>query len=227
MPMDELGQQTFDLTLRVASGEQSVGERAGHAQVQVWRNWPQRDASNLETLLHQPKPTGAPIAIQEDVTLPSVQLRLICTNGRHTSDQIGLILPTSLCASQVASMADENAAWLYCPPIGQTLSAPGAWLRKDAQRPLSPRCSPGRAGAGPAGLGEHPARRGHRKGDGEGGRLVSPGTGGGQPAGCRRGRAGSAAAGVAQCRTGGGAGGGTIGPVDQDGGQSRRGCRGA
>lgn len=103
-PMPELGRQTFDLTLRVASGEQSVGERAGHAQVQVWRNWPQRDASNVETLLHLPKPTGTPIAIQDDVAVPTLSIRLLRTNDHDASEQVGLILPTSLCASQVASL---------------------------------------------------------------------------------------------------------------------------
>ncbi len=104
VPMDELGAQTLALTLRVASGEQSVGERAGHAQVQVWRNWPQTDTSNLDALLHAPQPTGAPIPIQDDVTVPNVSLRLWRSNGRRASEQIGLILPTSLCAGQVANM---------------------------------------------------------------------------------------------------------------------------
>jgi altronate dehydratase len=104
-PMTELGRQTFDLTLRVASGEQSVGERAGHAQVQIWRNWPQRDASQVETLLHLPKPTGDPIPIQADVTAPALSIRFLRSNGHWAGEQIGLILPTSLCASQVASLA--------------------------------------------------------------------------------------------------------------------------
>jgi altronate dehydratase len=103
-PMEELGRQTFDLTLRVASGERSVGERAGHAQVQVWRNWPQRDASQVETLLHLPKPSGDPIPIQEDVTVPPVSIQFLRSNGHWAGEQVGLILPTSLCASQVASL---------------------------------------------------------------------------------------------------------------------------
>ncbi|GAB2555915.1 UxaA family hydrolase [Kribbella endophytica] len=40
-PMDELTTDTFDLTVRVASGERSAGERAGHSQVSIWRNWRQ------------------------------------------------------------------------------------------------------------------------------------------------------------------------------------------
>ncbi|HET6296539.1 MAG TPA: UxaA family hydrolase [Kribbella sp.] len=40
-PMDDLTADTFDLTVRVASGELSAGERAGHSQVSIWRNWRQ------------------------------------------------------------------------------------------------------------------------------------------------------------------------------------------
>lgn len=104
MDMEQLGAQTYDLTRAVASGQLSVGEQAGHAQVQVWRNWPQTDASHVEALLHSPQPTGAPIPIQDDVTVPELRIELVRNNGRRASDQVGLILPTSLCASQVASM---------------------------------------------------------------------------------------------------------------------------
>lgn len=103
-PMDVLGEQTLEYVLKVASGQRSVGERAGHAQVQVWRNWPQTDASNVERLLHAPQPTGTPIPVQSDVSVPAFQVKLLRTNGRHASEQIGLILPTSLCSSQVANM---------------------------------------------------------------------------------------------------------------------------
>ncbi|MCX6047593.1 MAG: UxaA family hydrolase [Chloroflexi bacterium] len=103
-PMDELGQQTFEYVLKVASGQLSVGEKAGHAQVQVWRNWMQTDTSNVERLLHLPKPNGASLPIKSDVTVPNVPIKLTRSNGRRASDQIGLILPTSLCSSQVATM---------------------------------------------------------------------------------------------------------------------------
>jgi altronate dehydratase len=104
MPMDELGQQTLDYVIKVASGQLSVGEKAGHAQVQVWRNWMQTDTSNVERLLHTPKPNGASLPIKHDVTVPNVPIKLTRSNGHRASDQIGLILPTSLCSSQVASM---------------------------------------------------------------------------------------------------------------------------
>ena len=61
-PMDELGQALFERTLRVASGERSLGEQAGHAQVSIWRNWQQTDTSQLEELLAAPVPEGRPCA---------------------------------------------------------------------------------------------------------------------------------------------------------------------
>jgi altronate dehydratase len=41
VPMDELGREMFERTIAAASGEKTVGERAGHAQVSIWRDWKQ------------------------------------------------------------------------------------------------------------------------------------------------------------------------------------------
>ncbi len=104
--MEELGKQAFELTLQIASGQRSVGEKAGHAQVQIWRNWRQSDGSRLEALLHAPMPTGEPIAIRKDPADAEVRVRFALTRDqdRLASDRIGLILPTSLCSGQVANM---------------------------------------------------------------------------------------------------------------------------
>lgn len=48
--MDALARETYDLTLRVCAGERSAGERAGHAQVQIWRNWSLTKAVDLAQL---------------------------------------------------------------------------------------------------------------------------------------------------------------------------------
>ncbi|MEZ4863776.1 MAG: UxaA family hydrolase [Caldilineaceae bacterium] len=104
LTMDDLGKETFDLTLAIAAGKRSVGEKAGHAQVQIWRNWRQTDASQLETLLNAPQPTGVPIPIQQDAPVSAVRFTVTRSNTRPALDQIGLILPTSLCAGQVANM---------------------------------------------------------------------------------------------------------------------------
>lgn len=104
VPMDELGAQTLDLTVAIASGQRSVGEKAGHSQVQLWRNWRQTDESRLATLLNAPLPTGTPIAVQTKVAPNPIRFTVARYNGHCASDQIGLILPTSLCSGQVANM---------------------------------------------------------------------------------------------------------------------------
>lgn len=104
-PMDALGQQLFDLTLQVASGRRSVGETAGHAQVQIWRNWQQTDGRNLEKLLHAPQPDGRPISVAVDETVVSPHFQALRTESGVASDQVGLIMPASLCAGQIARLA--------------------------------------------------------------------------------------------------------------------------
>src|SRR5215203_3863695 len=55
-PMDELGQETFERTLRAASGERTVGERAGHSQVSIWRDWKQTSDEHLDLLENRQEP---------------------------------------------------------------------------------------------------------------------------------------------------------------------------
>ncbi|REE70548.1 altronate dehydratase [Paenibacillus taihuensis] len=108
--MDELGEEVFELAIQIASGQRSVGEKAGHAQVQIWRNWQQSDASQLQTLLNAPAPSRVPIEIQDDTgsTAKPIQFTLTRHRDRQSSDNIGLIVPTSLCAGQVAGMITQR-----------------------------------------------------------------------------------------------------------------------
>lgn len=110
-PMEELARQTFDLTLRVASGERTTGERAGHAQVSIWRNWPQGDGIRLPELLRRSSPPGKPLSLRPGIGAPQRAVGRIesyLTDGQPTTDRVGLILPTSLCSSQIARMAAER-----------------------------------------------------------------------------------------------------------------------
>ncbi|RMF81290.1 MAG: altronate hydrolase, partial [Chloroflexi bacterium] len=102
-PLDELGRQTFDLALRVASGQKSVGEEAGHAQVQIWRDWRLSQPVALRDLRITPK-AGKPLAIHPADHVPPVQLTGYRTADGLTFDRVGLILPTSLCSGQIARM---------------------------------------------------------------------------------------------------------------------------
>ena len=104
-PLDALGMRMTDLTLNVASGTRSKGERAGHAQVSIWRNWQQTDTANLAYLQSLPQPEGRPITIGLEEARPAATFRGVVTGGGIATDQVGLILPTSLCAGQIAKMA--------------------------------------------------------------------------------------------------------------------------
>ena len=109
MSMDELGAQTLDRTIAVASGERAAGEKAGHAQTQVWRDWRQTDPTHLAELLNKPLPDGASLPILPPSTpRPAVQFPTQRVKGIQTLDQVALVLPTSLCAGQVARMATRR-----------------------------------------------------------------------------------------------------------------------
>ncbi|MYB93945.1 altronate dehydratase [Candidatus Poribacteria bacterium] len=121
-PMEELGESMLDLTVDVASGERSVGEKAGHSQVSLWRDWKQTGPVNLDLLLTEselksgePIPIGAVTETQRRVPTTlrptaqrrvptTLQFRALQTEAGYRTDQVGLILPTSLCSGQIAQM---------------------------------------------------------------------------------------------------------------------------
>lgn len=107
-PMEVLGKDMFDLALEVASGKRSKGELAGHAQTSIWRNWRQTDRSRLETLLSAPLPPGRSLPIAVSGSPPAASFEAFCSNGHTVTDQIGLILPTSLCSGQIARMSADR-----------------------------------------------------------------------------------------------------------------------
>jgi altronate dehydratase len=100
-PMDELGRETFELFLQVASGKRSAGELAGHSQVQLWREWRQTDASRLKELQDAPRPDGEPLQVNEGAWPALMPLRT-------RAEQVGLIVPTSLCSGQIAQLIADK-----------------------------------------------------------------------------------------------------------------------
>ena len=111
-PMDALGESMLDLTVDVASGERSVGEKAGHSQVSLWRDWKQTGPVDLDPLLTEsdlkpgePIPIETPVEALSESRLPQkLQFRALQTEAGCRTDQVGLILPTSLCSGQIAQM---------------------------------------------------------------------------------------------------------------------------
>ncbi|MDE0143136.1 MAG: UxaA family hydrolase [Caldilineaceae bacterium] len=106
-PMDKLGADTLDLTVRAASGERTVGERAGHAQVQLWRDWRQTGPGRVEEISARPKPPGRAVPLRRASAAPSLDLSYpaFTTPDGPAADRIGLILPTSLCSGQIGQIA--------------------------------------------------------------------------------------------------------------------------
>ena len=105
-PMEELGEQMLNQTISVASGELSVGEKAGHSQVSLWRDWKQTAPTDLTPYLDASEmKSGEPIPISPtEVSTDEHTFRAFQTANGYRSDQLGLILPTSLCSGQIAQM---------------------------------------------------------------------------------------------------------------------------
>ena len=105
-PMEVLGESMLDLTVDVASGERSVGEKAGHSQVSLWRDWKQTGPTDLDPLLTESQlKSGEPITVTAQRSVPTtLQFRALQTEAGYRTDQVGLILPTSLCSGQIAQM---------------------------------------------------------------------------------------------------------------------------
>jgi altronate dehydratase len=101
-PMDELGRETFERTLRAASGERTVGERAGHAQVSIWRDWKQTSDENLDLLENEQEPGGEPLPVKESVPDVEFSFEAIRSGRGPVLDQVGLVMPTSLCSGQIS-----------------------------------------------------------------------------------------------------------------------------
>ena len=111
-PLPILGAATLDLAVAVASGQRTTGEKAGHAQVQLWRDWPlseQRKAAvGVVPVL------GRPLAVRPLSQTPPA----IVVHPRR----VGLILPTSLCSGQIARMAVQRLKQLPLTQIDDVVT---------------------------------------------------------------------------------------------------------
>ncbi len=110
-PMDALAAESFALTLATASGRRTKGEHAGHSQVSLWRNWAQTDTSHLAELRARVAPDGVPLCrahAPAPADAKAQPLRIIRTATGFATEQIGLVLPTSLCSSQISRLAADR-----------------------------------------------------------------------------------------------------------------------
>ncbi len=102
-PMDQLGQYLISRMLDVASGELSVGEIAGHAQVQLWRNWRLQEGQSLDHDPGNKQYSGIPILIRDH---DGSTINKTISSG--TDKGVGLVLPTSLCSGQIGNIAVDQ-----------------------------------------------------------------------------------------------------------------------
>lgn len=115
-PMEELTDEVVDLTVRTASGERTAGERAGHSQVSIWRDWKQTGARPDDAVSDDDADIeldGLPLPASREVAQVPADLGGAWTSleadGRRGTEQIALLLPTSLCSGQIASRLAEQA----------------------------------------------------------------------------------------------------------------------
>ena len=111
-PMESLTGEVLDQTLRVASGERTKGELAGHSQVSIWRDW--AVGEGLEGRGPGARAGHAAAAAEPIADAPALDREGARRNRRHgrlpapewpqARPRIGLIAPTSLCAGQVARL---------------------------------------------------------------------------------------------------------------------------
>ena len=111
-PMEALTGEVLYQTLRVASGERTKGELAGHSQVSIWRDW--AIGEGLEGRGPGARAGHAAAAAEPIADAPALDRETARRDRRHgrvpapawpqARPRIGLIAPTSLCAGQVARL---------------------------------------------------------------------------------------------------------------------------
>lgn len=106
--LDSLGKEALELTLRVLSGEKSAGEKAGHSQVNLWRNWYLDETLDLSSLQTEDLLPGIPLPLRYQKCNTPIQYEAIRSNKGHQADRVGVILPTSLCASEIAKILADR-----------------------------------------------------------------------------------------------------------------------
>ena len=97
--MSALVAEAFDLTVSTASGERTQGEKAGHSQAQLWRNWRQTSADRIAAIEARPVPDGQPLPVAATAAAAGA------APARLATERVGLVLPTSMCSSQIARLA--------------------------------------------------------------------------------------------------------------------------
>ena len=107
---DALAAEYFELLLDTAGGLRTKGEHAGHSQVSLWRNWRQTDTTRLPALRARLAPDGIPLQTGLDLRAgrAPAPLQIFATAHGPATERVALVLPTSLCAAQIARLAADR-----------------------------------------------------------------------------------------------------------------------
>lgn len=117
LSLEQLSDELFHMTLRIAGGERSAGERAGHWQVSLWRDWylgGATDNSLNEATSQLETSSNEPLATRTSQSTPSTSSSRTWdavqeqSSGATAAAAKALILPTSLCSGQVALKIAEQ-----------------------------------------------------------------------------------------------------------------------
>lgn len=121
VPLETLAEEMLECAVRVASSAPTKGEKANHSQVSIWRNWEQNGpgSKTVQERIHEPD--GRPIE------LPSRALesgpRPLELPVDRPSPSLALLLPNSLCSSEVARLlADRLDRIRACSPFSKFVS---------------------------------------------------------------------------------------------------------
>ncbi len=111
--MPALTSDAFELLIATASGQKTKGEHAGHSQMSLWRNLAANRHVKTRRAQGAVAPAGKPLVLSRSATsadaTPNVAVRVSAgPDGRYATERIGLVLPTSLCAGQIARIAAER-----------------------------------------------------------------------------------------------------------------------
>ncbi|PRY02223.1 UxaA family hydrolase [Allonocardiopsis opalescens] len=115
-PMAGLTARTFELAVRVASGERTAGERARHSQVSIWRDWRQtrplpllaRGAAAAPAELADRELPGRPLPARAGAAAPDTGFLGLDGGAGPLPDQVALIMPTSICSGRIALRLAER-----------------------------------------------------------------------------------------------------------------------
>ncbi|KAJ1462172.1 Altronate hydrolase, partial [Pelagophyceae sp. CCMP2097] len=146
-PISVLGAELFQLSLSVAGGDRTKGERAGHSQLSIWRA-PSQMEFDADSLTALAAAHGQPLAVRAAEAPGAAKQRRL--DWFVPTRPVALVLPTSVCSSQVcAKIASGIAAGLSAAPAAGPVQGPGeAEAFRVAAVPHTEGCGCGHAGDG-------------------------------------------------------------------------------